>query len=99
MSNPMSLNGDRLEEEMKTKSRLGKIGDCNGTFELGMGLGICAEGDTKCMSGRGLGSKSCEGEGLRGRRGDGDVTGGHEMNRVQEKEVYSRRDQCKLKVE
>lgn len=39
--------GDRMGEHGRTKSRLGETGDCGGTFESGMGSGVCVEGDTE----------------------------------------------------
>jgi hypothetical protein len=62
VSYPASVDGDRLEEERRTKSRLGEIGECDGTFESGMGSGVCVEGNTNNVrrgGGGGLDTKVC----------------------------------------
>jgi hypothetical protein len=96
------VDGDRLEEERRTKSRLSEIGECDGTFESGMGSGVCVEGDTG--NARLWGGGAWTPNFVKERSHEVEevmavLSAEMKMNRVREKQVCLRRDQCKMKVE
>jgi hypothetical protein len=100
MSQSASLTGERLEEEKRTKSGLGETGNCDGTFQSGMGSGMCVEGDTGNARREGawtpnsMKERSQEVEEVMAV-----LSAEMKIKRVREKEVCVKRVQCKLKVE
>jgi hypothetical protein len=100
MTQSASLTRERLEEERRTKSRLGETGDCDGTFESGMGSGVCVEGDT----GNALQGGAWTPNSVKERSQEVEevmvvLSAEMKIERVRKKEVCVKRDQCKLKVE